>query len=227
MNNNYLTIALPKGRLGDDALIRLRCVGYADVVKTSSRKLIFIDEVKKIRYMVVKPIDVITYVEQGVADIGIIGRDNILEEQADLYELLDLGFGKCKFSIAGKIGEKLHKNDEVLKIATKYPKIAMQYFKQKEQRIEIIKLNGSVELAPLVGLSDVIVDIVETGNTLKANGLEILEDMFDVSAKLISNRVSYRFKYEAIMELCDLLQNQKECVYLDSDNKEQRKPIAT
>jgi ATP phosphoribosyltransferase len=196
-----LTIALPKGRLGDDALVRFRQIGYADFVDETSRKLIFIDEASNIRYMFVKPVDVITYVEQGVADIGIIGRDTILEEQADIYELLDLGFGKCKFSIAGKEGQPVYKTDSVLKIATKYPKITMNYFKKKEQKIELIKLNGSVELAPLVGLSDVIVDIVETGSTLKANGLTILEDMFDVSAKLIANRVSYRFKYNEIITI--------------------------
>lgn len=206
MKTNLLTIAMPKGRLGDDALVRFRQIGYADFIDESSRKLIFTDEANKIRYMFVKPVDVITYVEQGVADIGIIGRDTILEEQADIYELLDLGFGKCKFSIAGKEGQPIYKTDSILKIATKYPRITLNYFKKKEQKIELIKLNGSVELAPLVGLSDVIVDIVETGSTLKANGLTVLEDMFDVSAKLIANRVSYRFKYQEIMTIVKALE---------------------
>jgi ATP phosphoribosyltransferase len=160
--------------------------------------------------MFVKPIDVITYVENGVADVGVIGKDSILEEEADVYELLDLGFGKCKFSIAGYPGNVLHQKDTVLRIATKYPKVTSSYFQKRNQPIEIIKLNGSVELAPLVGLSDVIVDIVETGSTLKANGLVILEDMIDISAKLIANRVSYRFKYDRIKGLVDQLERQKE-----------------
>jgi ATP phosphoribosyltransferase len=203
--NNYLTIALPKGRLGDSALEQFEKIGFANAIDQKSRKLIFVDEKLKLRYMLVKPSDVITYVENGVADVGIIGKDSILEEEADVYELIDLGFGQCKFSIAGKSIKALHQMDSILKIATKYPNITKAYFSQRNQPIEIIRLNGSVELAPLVGLSDVIVDIVETGSTLRANGLEIIEDMMDISAKLISNRVSYRFKYERISELCEKL----------------------
>jgi len=209
MNNQTLTIALPKGRLGEDAIKQLKTIGYADVIDLKSRKLIFEDTDQNIRYMIVKPVDVITYVTQGVADVGIIGRDSILEEGLEVYELLDLGFGLCKFSIAG-FKDKPHKQkDEILKVATKYPNVARQYFKSKNQKIEIIKLNGSVELAPLVGLSDVIVDIVETGNTLKANGLEIIEDMFDISAQLISNQVSYRFKFETINDIVTRLSQGK------------------
>ena len=208
--NRYLTIALPKGRLGDSAIERFDRIGWGDSISKDSRKLIFIDEVNLIKYMLVKPSDVITYVENGVADIGIIGKDSILESEAEIYELLDLGFGKCRFSIAGRKGQIIHQNDEVLRIATKYPRITAKYFDLRKQPIEIIKLNGSVELAPLVGLSDGITDMVETGSTLKANGLEVLEDMLEISAKLISNRVSYRFKYEKINTLCELLRVDKE-----------------
>jgi len=208
--NNYLNIALPKGRLGDSAIERFERIGWATSISKNSRKLIFTDDINGIKYMLVKPSDVITYVENGVADIGIIGKDSILEEEAEVYELLDLGFGKCTFSIAGKIGQMIKQKDEVLRIATKYPRITAKYFNNRKQPIEIIKLGGSVELAPLVGLSDVIADIVETGNTLRANGLEILEDILDISAKLISNRVSYRFKYEKISILCELLREDKE-----------------
>lgn len=203
--NNYLTIALPKGRLGEDALNALKQIGYGFNVDLNSRLLIFNDDLNKIRYMIVKPVDVITYVSGGVADVGIIGKDLIMEEEPDIYELLDLGFGKCKFSIAGFENQVLIKPEEVLTVATKYPTVAYRYFKTRNQKIEIIKLNGSVELAPLVGLSDVILDIVETGNTLKANGLKVLEDLYDISAKLISNRVSYRFQYNKIKPLVDKL----------------------
>ncbi len=210
MRKDYLTLALAKGRLGKSLMKEIEENGKLQSIDLDSRKLIFFDDKNKIRYMVVKPIDVITYVEKGVADLGVVGRDNLLEAQGDLYELLDLGFGKCKFSIAGVKGQKLYQKDSILKIATKYPNVAMKYFQSKQQKIDIIKLNGSVELAPLVGLADVIVDIVETGHTIKANGLEILEDMFDISAKLIANRVSYRFKQSEINKLCDLLEGRNE-----------------
>ncbi len=211
---DYLTIAIPKGRLGDQALIELNKIGLAEYVDESSRKLIFEDEINKINYMFVKPVDVITYVTNGVADIGIIGKDNIIEEQADVYELLDLKFGLCKFAVAGVKGNNRYLSDETIKVATKYPNVATSYFDKKNQKIEIIKLNGSVELAPLVGLADIIVDIVETGSTLKANGLEVFEDMIDISAKLISNKVSYYFKGNEIKEIIkSLLIKQKETIY--------------
>jgi len=211
---DYLTIAIPKGRLGDQALIELNKIGLAEYVDESSRKLIFEDEINQINYMFVKPVDVITYVTNGVADIGIIGKDNIIEEQADVYELLDLKFGLCKFAVAGVKGNNRYLSDETIKVATKYPNVATSYFDKKNQKIEIIKLNGSVELAPLVGLADIIVDIVETGSTLKANGLEVFEDMIDISAKLISNKVSYYFKGNEIKEIIkSLLIKQKETIY--------------
>ncbi|RJX26075.1 MAG: ATP phosphoribosyltransferase [Acholeplasma sp.] len=201
---NKLTIALPKGRLGDQTIEVLKRIGLGDGIDDTSRKLIFTDQNQEFAYMLVKPSDVITYVERGVADLGIIGKDSLMEDQADVYELIDLGFGKCRFAVAGKTSIAIQK-DEVLKIATKYPNVTKAYFEKKNQPIDIIKLNGSVELAPLVGLSDVIVDIVETGSTLKANGLEILEVMHDISARLIANRVSYRFKYEKITRIKNAL----------------------
>ena len=177
-----IVIAIAKGRIEKDVYRRLKILNMEDCIETDSRKLIFTDEENKITYIHVKPSDVVTYVEKGVADLGIVGKDTILENENDdeVYELLDLGFGKCKFSVAGIKGKNNYSKEEILKVATKYPHIAKKYFKSRGQNIEIIKLNGSVELAPIVGLSDVIVDLVETGNTLKVNGLEIVEDMCNI-----------------------------------------------
>lgn len=202
---DYLTIALSKGRIGKDASDIFKRIGLGDSLELDSRKLIFKDAKNKISFIYVKPSDVVTYVKNGVTDLGIAGKDIILESDQDVYEILDLKFGKCKFSIAGPVGQKVYRKDEVLKVATKYPFFTERYFEKKQQKIEIIKLNGSVELAPLVGLSDVIVDLVETGNTLKANGLEVIEDMCNISARLISNKISYRFKYDQIQEITKLL----------------------
>lgn len=207
---DFINIALAKGRLGDEAYKMLKSIGLGESIYPDSRKLIFKDEEKKISFVYVKPSDVVTYVQNGVADLGVVGKDVILESDNDVYEILDLGFGKCKFAIAGIKGEKIYKKDEILRVATKYPKIAKKYFDERGQKIKLIKLNGSVELAPLVGLSDVIVDLVETGKTLKANGLEVIEDMFDVSAKLICNRVSYRFKYDRINNFIKCLREMEE-----------------
>lgn len=191
-----IVIAIAKGRIEKDVYRRLKILSMEKCIETDSRKLIFTDEENNITYIHVKPSDVVTYVEKGVADLGIVGKDTILENENDneVYELLDLGFGKCKFSVAGVKGKNNYLKEETLKVATKYPTIAKNYFKSRGQKIEIIKLNGSVELAPIVGLSDVIVDLVETGNTLKANGLEIVEDMCNISSRIIANRVSYKFK---------------------------------
>lgn len=191
-----IVIAIAKGRIEKDVYRRLKILSMEKCIETDSRKLIFTDEENNITYIHVKPSDVVTYVEKGVADLGIVGKDTILENENDneVYELLDLGFGKCKFSVAGVKGKNNYSKEEILKVATKYPTIAKNYFKSRGQKIEIIKLNGSVELAPIVGLSDVIVDLVETGNTLKANGLEIVEDMCNISSRIIANRVSYKFK---------------------------------
>ncbi|MFR5132811.1 MAG: ATP phosphoribosyltransferase [Terrisporobacter sp.] len=196
---------MAKGRIEKDVYRRLKILNMEDCIETDSRKLIFTDEENKITYIHVKPSDVVTYVEKGVADLGIVGKDTILENENDdeVYELLDLGFGKCKFSVAGIKGKNNYSKEEILKVATKYPHIAKKYFKSRGQNIEIIKLNGSVELAPIVGLSDVIVDLVETGNTLKVNGLEIVEDMCNISSRIIANRVSYKFNKEKIENIVE------------------------
>lgn len=200
-----IVIAIAKGRIEKDVYRRLKILNMEDCIETDSRKLIFTDEENKITYIHVKPSDVVTYVEKGVADLGIVGKDTILENENDdeVYELLDLGFGKCKFSVAGIKGKNNYSKEEILKVATKYPHIAKKYFKSRGKNIEIIKLNGSVELAPIVGLSDVIVDLVETGNTLKVNGLEIVEDMCNISSRIIANRVSYKFNKEKIENIVE------------------------
>ena len=200
-----IVIAIAKGRIEKDVYRRLKILNMEDCIETDSRKLIFTDEENKITYIHVKPSDVVTYVEKGVEDLGIVGKDTILENENDdeVYELLDLGFGKCKFSVAGIKGKNNYSKEEILKVATKYPHIAKKYFKSRGQNIEIIKLNGSVELAPIVGLSDVIVDLVETGNTLKVNGLEIVEDMCNISSRIIANRVSYKFNKEKIENIVE------------------------
>ena len=200
-----IVIAIAKGRIEKDVYRRLKILNMEDCIETDSRNLLFTDEENKITYIHVKPSDVVTYVEKGVADLGIVGKDTILENENDdeVYELLDLGFGKCKFSVAGIKGKNNYSKEEILKVATKYPHIAKKYFKSRGQNIEIIKLNGSVELAPIVGLSDVIVDLVETGNTLKVNGLEIVEDMCNISSRIIANRVSYKFNKEKIENIVE------------------------
>ncbi len=213
--DEFLTIALPKGRLGKVAYERFKQAGMLVSFEKDSRRLVFIDSKNNMRFLFVKPVDVITYVTNKVADIGIVGKDQIIEEQAAIYELMDLAFGKCRFAIAGFEGTPILRQNGVLRIATKYPVITRNYFKQKNQNIEIIPLSGSVELAPLVGLSDCIVDIVETGKTLKENGLNVLEEMFEVSARLISNRVSYRFKNQEILSLVERLNQSKESSYED------------
>lgn len=195
---DLITIAIAKGRIGEESCTLLKKTGLGDCIDLHSRKLIFEDGVKNIRLIYVKPWDVVTYVENGVTDLGIVGKDIILENDPDIYEILDLGFGKCRFSIAGIKGQWIYRKDDILRVATKYPEVTKRYFSEKQQKINIVKLNGSVELAPLVGLSDVIVDLVETGNTLRENGLQVIEDMMHISARLISNKISYRFKYERI-----------------------------
>jgi ATP phosphoribosyltransferase len=196
-----LTIAIAKGRLGKRGLELFEETDYAIEMESDSRKLVFNNHNKKIDFIFVKPCDVVTYVEKGVADIGIVGKDTILEEDKDIYEVLDLDYGKCKFVVAGFENQDLVKKNDVLKIATKYPSYVHSIFKDRGQKIEIIKLGGAIELAPLMGLSEVIVDIVETGTTLKDNGLVILEELDSLSARLIVNKVSYRFKYEEIQKI--------------------------
>jgi len=205
-----LTIAVPKGRLGEQAISMFKAAGIGESIDEKSRKLIFEDEKRNIKFMLLKNSDVITYVENGVADIGISGKDMIMENNSDIYELYRMNIGKCKLSVAGIKGRKIFMDDTILKVATKFPEIAKKYFDSKGQKIRIIKLNGSIELAPILGLSDVIVDIVETGNTLKANGLEVLEDMYSISAMVISNRISYKFKRKEIKEIIELISKEDE-----------------
>ncbi len=202
----YLTFALAKGRLADKTMELLEHMGITcDEMKENSRKLIFTNEELKLKFFLSKASDVPTYVESGTADIGIVGKDTLLEEGRNLYEVLDLKMGKCRFAVAGykEIQDKLD-NSMDLVVATKYPNIAKEYFYQKKhQTIEIVKLHGSVELAPIVGLSDVIVDIVETGSTLKANGLEVLADICPVSARVVVNRVSMKLQHRRIAEIIE------------------------
>lgn len=200
-----ITIAIAKGRLGEKGLELFNNTDMEIVRAQDSRKLVFKDSKMKTTYIFVKPADVVTYVEKGVADLGIVGKDIILEEQKDVYEIMDLDYGKCRFVIAGFKDQYAVKKNDVLRIASKYPQYVQSVFENRDQRIEIIKLSGSVELAPLIGLSDVIVDIVETGNTLRDNGLEILEELDAISARLIVNKVSYRFKYETIQKIEKIL----------------------
>jgi len=203
----YLTVALAKGRLAKDTMKRLRAAGMAETVDLDSRKLVFRNELDKIEYLLVKPVDVVTYVEKGVADIGVVGKDIIIEQDLDVYELLDLQFGKCTFAVAGFPGTDLYGPEKVLKIATKFPNITKKYFEGKRE-IETTYLNGSVELAPLMGMSDCIVDLVETGSTLKENGLVILEKMFDIQAKIIGNRTSYCFCYDKIQKFLTAVESE-------------------
>ncbi len=202
--DKYLTFALAKGRLADKAMALLETMGITcDEMKEDSRKLIFTNEELKLKFFLAKATDVPTYVESGAADIGFVGKDTLLEENRNLYEVYDLGFGKCKFAVAGSESAwEIMKHSNDLRVATKYPNVAKEHFyHKKHQTIEIVKLNGSVELAPIVGLSDVIVDIVETGSTLKANGLSVLEDVCPISARMVVNRVSMKLEHKRIADI--------------------------
>ena len=208
----YLTIALAKGRLADKAMEMFEAIGIScdEMKDKASRKLIFVNEDLGVRFFLAKANDVPTYVEYGAADIGIVGRDTILEEGRKLYEVMDLGVGKCRMCVCGpeSARERLE-HHELIRVATKYPNIAKDYFyNQKYQTVEIIKLNGSIELAPIVGLSEVIVDIVETGSTLKENGLEVLEEVCPLSARMIVNPVSMRMESTRIKNLLTQLKTQ-------------------
>ena len=208
----YLTFALAKGRLAKQTLELFEKVGITceEMKDPSSRKLIFVNEDLKLKFFLSKGPDVPTYVEYGAADIGIVGEDTILEEQRSLYEVMDLGFGKCRMCVCGPSSAKeLLKSQELIRVATKYPHIAKDYFyNKKHQTVEIIKLNGSIELAPIVGLSEVIVDIVETGTTLRENGLEVLEEVCPLSARVVVNQVSMRMENERITQLLKALRAQ-------------------
>lgn len=199
-----LKIAMPKGRINRPAIKLFQAAGYAvpDDLE-ESRKLIIAVPEAGLEFIMAKPVDVATYVEYGAADIGIVGKDVLMEENRDVYELLDLGIAKCRMSVIGLPDWKpaIH-----LKVATKYPNVASQYFRERGQQVNVIKLNGSIELAPLIGLADRIVDMVETGATIKENGLVEMEEIFSITSRLIANRVSYRMKNERVQELCDRLQ---------------------
>ena len=201
----YITFALGKGRLAKKTLELLEEIGITceEMKDKDTRKLIFVNEEQKLRFFLAKGPDVPTYVEYGAADIGIVGSDTILEEQRRVFEVLDLGFGKCRMCVCGPAGAReLLQHNERIRVATKYPIIAKDYFyNQKHQTVDIIKLNGSVELGPIVGLSDVIVDIVETGSTLRENGLEVLEEICPLSARMIVNQVSMQMETERIRHL--------------------------
>lgn len=201
----YLTFALGKGRLANKTLETFEKIGITceEMKDKNTRKLIFVNEELKLRFFLAKGPDVPTYVEYGAADIGIVGKDTILEEARNIYEVLDLGFGKCRMCICGpKESKELLQHHELIRVATKYPLIAKDYFyNKKHQTVEIIKLNGSIELAPIVGLSEVICDIVETGSTLRENGLEVLEEVCPLSARMVVNQVSMKMEHERITKL--------------------------
>ena len=207
--NRYLTIALGKGRLASLAMQSFEAIGYPceEMKDKKSRKLIFTNEEKKVRFFLAKGPDVPTYVEYGAADIGIVGEDTILEEGRNIYEVLDLGFGKCTMCICGPAeAADLLNSQQMIRVATKYPRIAKDYFyNKKHQTVEIIKLNGSIELAPIVGLSEVICDIVETGSTLRENGLVVLEKVCPLSARMVVNQVSMKMEHERINEMIQAL----------------------
>ena len=193
-----INVALPKGRLGEKVYAMFEAAGYeCPSIKENNRKLIFENEEKGIRYFWVKPSDVSIYVERGAADIGVAGKDILLEYSPDIYELLDLNIGKCRMAVAAKNGF-YDDADKTLKVATKFPNIAKKFYAGKCREIDIIKLNGSIEIAPILGLSDVIVDIVETGTTLKENDLSVVETIVPISARLIVNKAAFKFKTEEI-----------------------------
>jgi len=207
--DRYITIALAKGRLAKKSMEMFEKIGITcrEMEDEKTRKLIFTNEELKLKFFLSKANDVPTYVEYGAADIGIVGKDTILEEGRSLYEVIDLGFGKCRMCVCGPEAarEKLH-NHEQIRVATKYPNIAKNYFNNKKhQTVEIVKLNGSIELAPIVGLSEVIVDIVETGSTLRENGLTVLEEVCPLSARMVVNRVSMKMENARISDMIDKL----------------------
>ncbi|MGN1443608.1 MAG: ATP phosphoribosyltransferase [Acutalibacteraceae bacterium] len=203
-----INIALPKGRLGEKVYAMFENAGYeCPSIKENNRKLIFENEEKGVRYFWVKPSDVAIYVERGAADIGVAGKDILCEYEPDIYELLDLNMGKCRMCVAGK-KDFYDDADRTLKVATKFVNIASKYYASLGRDIDIIKLNGSIEIAPILGLSDVIVDIVETGTTLKENDLAVLETIMPISARLISNKVSFKFKTAEIERIAESLGEQ-------------------
>ena len=203
-----LNIALPKGRLGDQvydmlASIGFDCTGYYE----QNRKLVFESPEKNVRYLLVKPSDVAVYVEHHAADVGIVGKDILLEQNSDVYELLDLNIGKCRMAVAAP-EDYVEDPDRTLRVATKYVNVAKNFYAGRNRDIDIIKLNGSIELAPILGLTDVIVDIVETGNTLRENHLKVIEEFQNISARFIANKTSFKFENEIISQILNKLGEQ-------------------
>ncbi len=203
-----LNIALPKGRLGEKVYTMFEKAGYeCPSIKENNRKLIFENADKQVRYFWVKPSDVAIYVERGAADIGVAGKDILLEYEPNVYELLDLNLGKCDMAVAAPNGF-CDDNEKTLRVATKFTKIAADYYSKMGREIDIIKLNGSIEIAPILSLSDVIVDIVETGTTLKENNLSVVTKFLPISARLISNKTAYKFKGEDIDKIVNSIKSQ-------------------
>ncbi len=203
-----LNIALPKGRLGEKVYAMFARAGFpCPALLDNSRKLIFENEEAGVRYFWVKPSDVAIYVERGAADIGVAGKDILLEYRPDVYELLDLNTGKCRMAVAAPVGFQ-DREERVLRVATKFSRIARDFYASRGRDIDIIHLNGSIEIAPILGLSDVIVDIVETGTTLKENNLEVVETIVPISARLIANKSGFKFKREAAERLKNSLESE-------------------
>ncbi len=207
--DNMLNVALPKGRLGEKVYAIFEAAGFeCPSIKENNRKLIFENSEKNIRYFWVKPSDVAIYVERGAADIGVAGKDILLEYRPEVYELLDLDMGKCRMAVAAK-NDFRDDPQKTLKVATKFTNIALDYYTALGRDIDIIHLNGSIELAPILGLSDVIVDIVETGTTLKENKLEVIETIVPISARLIANKTSFKFKNALIEQVLEQMAKQR------------------
>lgn len=207
-----LNIALPKGRLGDKVYRLFSEMGYdCPSINEDNRKLVFANERNGVSYLLVKPSDVAIYVEHGAADVGVVGKDVLLEGGNEVYELLDLNLGKCRMAVAAP-NEYVDDPNGILRVATKYPNIAKNYYRSLNREIDIIKLNGSIELAPILGLSDVIVDIVETGSTLRENNLRVVTEFLNISARFIANKSSFKFKSEIIEQMLSRL---KEAVSVD------------
>ena len=208
--DKFINVALPKGRLGEKVYDMFERAGYpCPSIKENSRKLIFENQEKMVRYFWVKPSDVAIYVERGAADIGVAGKDIICEYNPEVYELLDLKIGKCSMAVAGKKGF-IDDRNKTLRVATKFVNIAKRYYAEHGRDIDVIALNGSIELAPILSLSDVIVDIVETGSTLKENDLEVIEKFLPISARLIANKSSFKFKTDIIEDLQEKLSKEVE-----------------
>ncbi|MBN7774143.1 ATP phosphoribosyltransferase [Clostridium aminobutyricum] len=201
-----LNIALPKGRLGDQVYELLASIGYdCKSIYDENRKLVFENPEKGVRYLLVKPSDVAIYVEHHAADIGIVGKDILLESKPDVYELLDLKLGKCRMCVAAKT-DYLEEPDKTLRVATKFVNVAKKHYQELNRDIEIIRLNGSIELAPILGLSDVIVDLVESGNTIRENNLKIVEEFKNISARFIANKTSFKFQNDIIRDMVEKLE---------------------